>query len=663
MKNKPKFLVFLFFFLLIISFLIIIKSDKDFQINQTEITGVIRTSGLIAEERQKFGLNSVEFQITDFGENREETVPGYFLLTNELDDDWLGKCARITGNVPKQWQKKDKSYPYQRMPFKVNKIRRVDYTECNPYPPFQKSEYSGKKLKLKGKVVRARRPAPDIGYDYRLILLLPITDEFSSSGSPSNVSLVDIVPTGNDQWLTLEKYINKEITIEGFMVWGYAETRHFEISSIFSSEPPVYAEKTQWYTVEYPADFIVTVRSDRLFSVAEKKWQGNKTHIPEASIRVYINIIPKGMDLQEWVAGVSDSLSPTDEGVPKSCRDFLINLREQLKFGDLFNDSHLKGDNCLYYGISGIKQKTINNTSGLEFTTQAVSNGATHTIFTQEDPSGIINLYDIYFTVTGQSDETDHTFKAYQSFLDTIRVNGPTSNSIHSLIDLIPSGAIDYSGYEAPPFPGTFSRHVKYILLAVAQSETIPKNISVYKIQADSGKVVSRNNFNLNGSLGCSSFQGLYSVCKNAVWFSQNGLQAVIQTENQSGPLGESPFWIKWSVMDFTSGSMTEIYTLDINDGNVSLSEWVYDGRDNVFINTQNRSTGANHFIRIGVNQKTAVVINQQDYPTNLFDDLSNGYFTFQEGSGISYVHDGNKVVAPVYVSHPKKIFGANVVY
>ena len=102
MKNKPKFLVFLFFFLLIISFLIIIKSDKDFQINQTEITGVIRTSGLIAEERQKFGLNSAKFQITDFGENREETVPGYFLLTNALDEDWLGKCARITGNVPKQ---------------------------------------------------------------------------------------------------------------------------------------------------------------------------------------------------------------------------------------------------------------------------------------------------------------------------------------------------------------------------------------------------------------------------------------------------------------------------------------------------------------------------------------------------------------------------------
>ena len=218
------------------------------QSDQTTTTGVIRTSGLSEEDKQKFGLTTVNYQVTDFGDYPKTyqtgQIMGYFLLSNDLNDELLGKCVQVTGVIPEEWKNKKNADAYNRSVLNVTKIEKVDYSNCKPYSQIQPTAGSTQeKLLLRGTVVHAKRPAPDIGYDYQLKLVEPIVDKFSSAGSPQKVSLADVTPTTNTLWNELENNIDKEITVEGYMVWGYAESRYLQIINIkgagTSEEPEV----------------------------------------------------------------------------------------------------------------------------------------------------------------------------------------------------------------------------------------------------------------------------------------------------------------------------------------------------------------------------------------------------------------------------------------
>ena len=53
---------------------------------EIKITGVLRTAGISTDEKHRFGLGDVKYQITDFGldfaTTAENTVQGYFLVSN-----------------------------------------------------------------------------------------------------------------------------------------------------------------------------------------------------------------------------------------------------------------------------------------------------------------------------------------------------------------------------------------------------------------------------------------------------------------------------------------------------------------------------------------------------------------------------------------------------
>jgi len=125
----------------------------------------------------------------------------------------------------------------------------------------------------------------------------------------------------------------------------------------------------------------------------------------------------------------------------------------------------------------------------------------------------------------------------------------------------------------------------KYILLATKSNQEL---IKFYKISAGSESIVSKKSLRLTdktGWPGCSSFMGTYSTCKNAVWFSANGQKAVIQTEKQSGPLEEPPYWTAWYLMDLSTGQLSEIYRIySDQDPDFTLVEWLYDRGENVVI-------------------------------------------------------------------------------
>jgi len=210
-------------------------SETSGQTKGLVVIGVLRTSGLSEEEKQKLSLTT-DYQITDFKIPQEEQAGGYYLLSNMVNDELLGRCVRVAGMVPSEWKSKDNSDSYNRLALNVTNIEKIDNSSCNPYSQtFPIADDTQEKLTLQGTVVRGKRPSPDIGYDYQLKLTEPFIDKFSSAGSLQKVSIVDIMPSSDNIWNVLEYNINKEINVEGYMVWGYAESRFLTVTSVSAS--------------------------------------------------------------------------------------------------------------------------------------------------------------------------------------------------------------------------------------------------------------------------------------------------------------------------------------------------------------------------------------------------------------------------------------------
>lgn len=206
------------------------------QTDQVTITGVIRTSGLSEDEKQKLGLSSVAYQLTDFNKNDKQDLYGYYLISSDKDiETLLGKCVQLVGNEPTEWKNKDKRDSYLRTAFILKSINLVDTANCSPYSETPTENVAGaEKITLRGVANNGNRPAPDINYDYQVKLSKPFLDKDNSSGSPQQVSLVDTVPDTNDVWIELTNNVNREVEIQGYMNWGYSESKYFRITSVKS---------------------------------------------------------------------------------------------------------------------------------------------------------------------------------------------------------------------------------------------------------------------------------------------------------------------------------------------------------------------------------------------------------------------------------------------
>lgn len=203
------------------------------------VKGVLRTNGLSEEEKQKYNLTSINYQITDFGDYQkayqENRVMGYYLISEFLKNDMLGKCVSVTGNIPEEWKNKKESNIYNRSVLQISKIEIIDYSNCNPYAQILPTkDIAQEKLIFQGSVTHRKRPSPDIGYDYQIVLKEPFLDTYNASGSPQKIKLIDISPSTNSIWRVLQNSIDKEVTIEGTMAWGYSESRYLQINKIES---------------------------------------------------------------------------------------------------------------------------------------------------------------------------------------------------------------------------------------------------------------------------------------------------------------------------------------------------------------------------------------------------------------------------------------------
>jgi hypothetical protein len=133
--------------------------------------------------------------------------------------------------------------------------------------------------------------------------------------------------------------------------WGLAfflGTKYSPEENDLDRQPPVEKENiasssvkeiSSIYSVEYPADFFITHKDFNLFTVAQKKWQGQEGNLPEAGIRVHTNVIPPDLGLRKWLEGIGDPNPPVG-GEGKSCKEFLDELRTKIPHHDLGEDNY-----------------------------------------------------------------------------------------------------------------------------------------------------------------------------------------------------------------------------------------------------------------------------------------------------------------------------------
>ena len=204
------------------------------QSDSLTLTGVIRTSGLGDEEKQRLGLLGVFYQITDLNKKGKEDLDGYYLLTSDQKlEMFLGKCVLVTGTEPTEWLGKNKTDSYQRSTLVLKSINQIDGAECNPSLATSIENNSGaEKLTLRGVVENSTRPAPDIYYDYQVKLTKPLLDEYNASGLPQEVSHIIVIPESNDLWVKLMDSVNLEVEIQGYMEWGYSESKYFKLTEL-----------------------------------------------------------------------------------------------------------------------------------------------------------------------------------------------------------------------------------------------------------------------------------------------------------------------------------------------------------------------------------------------------------------------------------------------
>lgn len=222
--------------------------------SQIVAVGVLRTSGLNEEEKKKLGLKSSQFQITDFDLSKmdaysPELIHGYYLESSNIPEKLLGKCVRVVGNIKPGWEKTmeksfifNQQWSYQRIALIPNQIKEINYESCKPYAETSiddKQTLSNlEKTPLHGIVQHITRPAPDIYYDYDLQLNKPFMLKENATGQPQAVNKIDIIPGNNSIWTEIEKNINKEVSLEGYLKWGYSESRHLEVTKVTRNLKP-----------------------------------------------------------------------------------------------------------------------------------------------------------------------------------------------------------------------------------------------------------------------------------------------------------------------------------------------------------------------------------------------------------------------------------------
>lgn len=215
-------------------------------IGKDKFYGELQTTGFTESDISWYNLEDGEYQLTYLGEIDSDKIADYEIVTRvfiepqgeDIDRYW-GKCVSISGDLQEEvgGLLKKVGYGNDIPVFDLKKIEEVDESKCSKVysvEPIGTEKFDGS---ISGELTRSVRPAYDISYDFELKLTEPSLELSGGSGLLTESIYVSPISSVADEFTNS---LDKKVKLEGYLTWGYAESRHFVVTKI--SEPGAFEE-------------------------------------------------------------------------------------------------------------------------------------------------------------------------------------------------------------------------------------------------------------------------------------------------------------------------------------------------------------------------------------------------------------------------------------
>lgn len=166
------------------------------------------------------------------------------MVNNDNDfSQYIGECVTVNGKLADGWERLEENnyeingrWTFNRSAIIVHEINKEDISLCaSDYDRTVKDQAiieSSRRESVKGILEFAKRPAPDIDYDFVLRTDDPLVGEQNAVGYLVEINKLNIDP-GTDEILALFiENIGKEVEVHGYMVWEYSESRILVVDSM-----------------------------------------------------------------------------------------------------------------------------------------------------------------------------------------------------------------------------------------------------------------------------------------------------------------------------------------------------------------------------------------------------------------------------------------------
>ena len=200
-----------------------------------DFSGRLYTSGLSAVEMEKLQLEPPVYQLS--------AAESYFFSGPDSLREYTGSCVGVRGVIKEGWEKwpgeLNGQYTYGRVALDVSQIELLNLSAC----PEVEGEATalapnGKAAVYSGRVKRMERPAPDIAYDYALVLEEPYQDMNHPVEPGKWVKELPLVTYKAEMMNQLEATLasNAVLKLKAFREQGYAEQNVLRLDTILTEK-------------------------------------------------------------------------------------------------------------------------------------------------------------------------------------------------------------------------------------------------------------------------------------------------------------------------------------------------------------------------------------------------------------------------------------------
>ena len=193
-------------------------------------TGRLYTSGLSAQEADALALTEPVYQLVG--------AESFFFTGSDSPQEYLGQCLRVEGPIRSGWEDRpdrlNQQFTYGRAALEVHGILLQEPRACLAFPMPEGNQQAMEVKNYSGELRRMERPAPDIAYDYLLVLEEPFVDEYHPVQPGQLVRELPLSLSTAEQLQFIEESLRqkKRVNLQAALVQGYAERKVLQVQGI-----------------------------------------------------------------------------------------------------------------------------------------------------------------------------------------------------------------------------------------------------------------------------------------------------------------------------------------------------------------------------------------------------------------------------------------------